>query len=122
MSIGQVYYKLPKIYKLTKILINKKIDKLRNLLKFVLVLLSASVKRVGVSRMRDFLLECGNFGTILGVCFWIIFGFKLSAVIHQATPILQVRLADGVCYNGSVEDVDVKSDLATVSMLAGTEL
>ena len=32
------------------------IDKSRNLLKFVSVLLSASVKRVGVSRMRDFFL------------------------------------------------------------------
>ena len=46
----------------------------------------------------------------------------LSSVLHQATPLLQVRLADGVCYNGSVEDVDVKSDLATVRMLAGTDL
>ena len=33
------------------------IDKSRNLLKFVLVLLSASVERVGVSRMRDFFLS-----------------------------------------------------------------
>ena len=33
----------------------RKKDKLRNLFKFVSVLLSASVKRVGVSRMRDFL-------------------------------------------------------------------
>ena len=31
-----------------------KIDKSRNLFKFVSVLLSASVERVGVSRMRDF--------------------------------------------------------------------
>ena len=30
------------------------IDKSRNLIKFVLVLLSASVQRAGVSRMRDF--------------------------------------------------------------------
>ena len=35
---------------------NNKLDKSRNLLKFVSVLLSASVERVGVSRMRDFLL------------------------------------------------------------------
>ena len=32
----------------------KKIDKSRDLFKFVSVLLSASVERVGVSRMRDF--------------------------------------------------------------------
>ena len=31
-------------------------DKSRNLFKFVLVLLSASVERVGVSRMRDFFI------------------------------------------------------------------
>ena len=34
----------------------KKIDKSRNLFKFVLGLLSASVERVGVSRTRDFLV------------------------------------------------------------------
>ena len=33
------------------------VDKSRNLFKFVLVLLSASVERVGVSRMRDFLIN-----------------------------------------------------------------
>ena len=33
------------------------LDKSRNLFKFVSVLLSALVERVGVSRMRDFLIE-----------------------------------------------------------------
>ena len=36
-------------------------DKSRNLFKFVLGLLSASVERVGVSRMRDFFLNYLNF-------------------------------------------------------------
>ena len=34
-----------------------KLDKSRNLFNFVLLLLSASVERVGVSRMRDFFVD-----------------------------------------------------------------
>ena len=37
------------------------LDKSRNLFKFVSVLLSASVERVCVSRMRDFLFTLGGF-------------------------------------------------------------
>ena len=40
--------------KITQPMKKKKNDKSRNLFKFVSVLLSASVERVGVSRMRDF--------------------------------------------------------------------
>ena len=36
------------------------LDKYRNLFKFVSVLLSASVERFGVSRMRDFYLSTTN--------------------------------------------------------------
>ena len=43
----------------------KKLDKLRNLFKFVSVLLSASVEKVGFSRMRDFLKPC-----LIVVCFF----------------------------------------------------
>ena len=53
----------------------RKIDKSRNLFKFVLVLLSASIERVGVSRMRHFKIIL-PFGTVLytgiKVNFWLV--------------------------------------------------
>ena len=52
--------KLKKKKKLSCNLLRKKKLKSRNLLKFGLVLLSASVERVGVSCMRDFFISCNS--------------------------------------------------------------
>ena len=65
----------------------KKLDKSHNLFKFVLVLLSPSVERVGVSRMQDFFL-CGNHYYVL----FITLHAKTESLAH-VQPLLSTYLA-----------------------------